>query len=305
MAAPCLGMVVRSMWQFRNINRTSTTLLKGIRHFSSSGECSCAVKLKYETHKPASQWKLYGAVCLQRLPVVSQDPNPIEQKFVDIMQQMELERSRLSDHELRLLEDAERMSRKQEEDYDSDDEDLVNQEIVTAQDDEDAWEQKLKRFQPTGRANGASPHIFNNHTPTGAAGEDPSSLDRCLSDSLVLLVQQEVGKEKVWLLPQLQWTTGETLRQTAERALASLPGTDLKARFLGNSPCGVYKFKFPKGVQTESCVGAKVFFFKALLSSGTNPTSEKGAFVWVKKSELKGYLKPDYLRQADRFILGL
>ncbi|XP_062380924.1 39S ribosomal protein L46, mitochondrial [Sardina pilchardus] len=292
MAAPCLGVVVRSMWQFRNINRTSTTLLKGIRHISSSGQCSCAVKLKYETHNPASQWKLYGAVCLQRLPVVSQDPNPIEQTFIDLMHQMELERSRISDHELRLLEDAERMSRKQDEDYDEEEEALANQEIVTAQDDEDAWEQKMRRFQTAGR-------------DAGAAAEDLGSLERCLSDSLVLLVQQEAGTEKVWMLPQLQWSAGETLRQTAERALAGLPGTDLKGRFLGNSPCGVYKFKFPKGVQTESCVGAKVFFFKALLSSGTNPTSEKGAFVWVKKSELKGYLKPDYLRQADRFILDL
>lgn len=87
--------------------------------------------------------------------------------------------------------------------------------------------------------------------------------------------------------------------------LLLFPGTDLKARFLGNSPCGVYKYKFPKSIQTESCVGAKIFFFKALLSSGTNPTSENGGFVWVTKSELKEYLKPDYLKQADRFILGL
>ncbi|XP_063045526.1 39S ribosomal protein L46, mitochondrial [Engraulis encrasicolus] len=293
MAAPCVSQAVRSMWHLRHINRKPGVFVQGIRLLSTSRQCNGVAKPKKEEPKPASQWKLYGAVCLQRLPLVSKDPHPIEKKFADLLHQMEMERSFLSDHEVRLLEDAERLSRKQDGEFDSDDEDMGNQEITTAQDEEDAWEQRLKRFHPAARA-------------LGEADLERASLGRCLSESLVLLVQVEVGQERVWMLPQTAWTAGETLRQTAEKALANLPGSDLQARFLGNAPCGVYKYKFPRSLRTETCVGAKVFFFKALLSGGTRATSGSDtAFAWVRRSELKDYLKPEYLKQAELFIVDL
>lgn len=240
----------------------------------------------------ASPWTLHGAVCLQRLPVISQDRNPMEEEFSELMQQMELERSLLSDHELRLMEDAARMSRKQEEDYDSDEEeDYGDKEIVTAQDLEDAWEQKLKQFHPAQRSNGDK--------------LDVSSPERCLADSLILLIKQDVGSKKVWLLPQIQWKAGETLRQTAERALSNLPGADLKATFLGHAPCGFYKYKFPKDIQKEGSIGAKVFFFKAVMCSPKHLALEKNSFAWVKKDELQNFLMPGYLKQVNRFIMSL
>lgn len=55
-------------------------------------------------------------------------------------------------------------------------------------------------------------------------------MERCLADSLILLAEQQVGDEKLWLLPQTQWQEGETLRQTAERALGSLPGNPSQLR---------------------------------------------------------------------------
>lgn len=230
---------------------------------------------------------------MQRLPVISADCSPIEQQFKHMMQQMELEKSLLSDHELRLLEYAEKMSRKQSEDYDSDEEDSDGpQEIMLAQDLEDIWEQKLKSFKPAPRV-------------TADVDKDLTSAERCLADSLVLLAEQQVGSEKLWLLPQAPWKEGETLRQTAERALAALSAAGTKATFLGNAPCGVYKYKLPKAARTESLIGTKVFFFKAILADNAPPKAPNAPLLWVKKRELQRYLKPAYLMKVDRFILEL
>ncbi|TSL68178.1 39S ribosomal protein L46, mitochondrial [Bagarius yarrelli] len=283
MAAPFWRYAWRPLWQF---NCGPGRLKAAVRNVASNIQ-----KLKIAS--PPSPWVLHGAVCLQRLPVISQDLKPIEQKFMELMRQMEVERSLFSGHELRLLEDAERMSRKQDADYDSDDEEAYRgQEIVTAQDLEDMWEQKFKLFQPALRTKASDT-------------TDVSSAERCLGDSLVLLVKQDVGSQKVWLLPQLPWEAGETLRQTAERALASLPGTQLNATFLGNAPCGFYKYKFPQGIRSENKIGAKVFFFKAVLSGSSNLPPQKDSFVWVRKEELQDYLMPEYLKQVKRFILNL
>ncbi|XP_016148203.1 large ribosomal subunit protein mL46 [Sinocyclocheilus grahami] len=285
MAAP-FTRVYRPLWRII----TTTTLNKGVRNVSSTRQQWSAQNVK--TAGVASPWALHGAVCLQRLPVVSQDRSPIEEEFMKLMHQMELERSLLSDHDLRLLEDAARMTRKQEEDSDEEEEDYRDKEIFTAQDLEDIWEQKLKQYQPAPRSQGVDE-------------KGVSSSERCLAESLILLVKKDVGSQKLWLLPQIQWQTGETLRQTAERALASLPGADLKATFLGNAPCGFYKYKYPKDIQKEGSVGAKVFFFKAVLSSHKHLPLEKNSFAWVKKDELQDFLKPEYLKQVRRFIMAL
>lgn len=265
----------------------------GFRQFGSSPVCLVTPKAKSVSETTCSApYSLAAAVCLQRLPVLSADCTPIEQSFKDMMQQIEFEKSLLSDHELRLAEDAERLRRKQSEDYDSDEEEgNMDQDIVLAQDLEDSWEQKFRNFQP-------APRVRDD------VDKDLTSVQRCLTASLVLLAEQKFGEQKLWLLPQTQWQEGETLRQTAERALASLP-VGLKATFLSNAPCGVYKYKLPKPLRTESSLGTKVFFFKAILSDSGPSAAPNGGLLWLKKHELRSYLKPAYMMKVEPFILDL
>uniref|UniRef100_A0A8C8R6U4 Large ribosomal subunit protein mL46 n=1 Tax=Pelusios castaneus TaxID=367368 RepID=A0A8C8R6U4_9SAUR len=127
---------------------------------------------------------------------------------------------------------------------------------------------------------------------------DRTSLNRKLDRNLVLLVKENIGNQDLWLLPQAEWQAGETLRSTAERILATLSGNQIKAKFLGNAPCGLYKYKFPRALRTEDSVGVKIFFFKALLQSGDLPKAERrGEYVWVSKGEMGDYLKPEYLKK--------
>ncbi|XP_029947195.1 large ribosomal subunit protein mL46 [Salarias fasciatus] len=292
MAAPCSRMASRCVFHFLTSYSRTAVGNASFRHFSSSAVCRNLSQTKCTTQKAGSPWSLTAAVYLLRPPVISAEYSPIEQRYMELIEQMELEKSVLSDHELRLLEDADRLSRKQSDDYDSDEEEQHgDQEIIMAQDLEDIWEQKLKNFKPSPRVR-------------ADVDKDLTSAERCLDESLVLLAEQQVGSQKLWLLPQTQWQEGETLRQTAERALASLP-VGFKATFLGNAPCGVYKYKLPKAARTESSVGTKVFFFKAVLSEAAPPKAPDAPLLWLKKSELEEYLKPAYLQKVERFIINL
>ncbi|XP_043991930.1 39S ribosomal protein L46, mitochondrial isoform X2 [Gambusia affinis] len=291
MAAPCRKMASRSFSRLLCYFSSTAVGSGACRRFSVTPIDRATPLGSTAADRATSPWSLMAAVCLQRLPVISADCSPIEQRFKQMLQQMELEKSLVSDHELRLLEDAEKMSRRQAADYDSDEEDRGDQEIMMTQDLEDTWEQRLKNFHPAPRVR-------------ADVDEDLSSAQRCLADSLVLLAEQQVGAEKLWLLPQAAWQEGETLRQTAERALDSVTA-GVKATFLGNAPCGVYKYKLPKAARTEGSVGRKVFFFKAILADGAPGSAPTAPLLWVKKSELQEYLKPAYMTKVDRFILNL
>ncbi|XP_034040362.1 39S ribosomal protein L46, mitochondrial [Thalassophryne amazonica] len=289
MAAPCRGMVCRRLRQLMHVFWRTATENVAFRPLSSTSSCQSTSHTQSVKQRTGSPWSLMAAVCLQRLPVISAELNDVEERFNRLMRQMELEKSTLSDHELRVLQDAERVSREQSGNYGDEDD---NREIILAQDLEDSWDQKLKDFHPAPRTR-------------ADVDEDRTSVERCLADSLVLVAEQQLGPGKLWLLPQAQWQEGETLRQTAERALASISDADFKATFLGSAPCGVYKYKLPQAVRTESSAGVKVFFFKAIVSDGGPSAAPNAASLWLKKSELEHYLKPEYLKKVKPFIISV
>ncbi|NXT79303.1 RM46 protein, partial [Zapornia atra] len=234
-------------------------------------------------------WRLFGAMCLLRLPRISQPLVKEEEEMAALMGQIELEKSHYSDHEVRQLEEEEQLRRRKESMHDDDE--AVGKTVIMAQDLEDKWEQKLLQFKAAPRITDADKN--NNRT----------SLDRRLDSNLMLLVKQRIGNQELWLLPQVEWQPGETLRSTAERAMATFLGDHVQAKILGNAPYGIYKYKFPRAIRTEDNVGAKVFFFKAFLQSSDLSQAEPKDYLWVTKDELGDYLKPEYLKKVNRFLL--
>ncbi|XP_037102508.1 39S ribosomal protein L46, mitochondrial [Syngnathus acus] len=296
MAAPCGRMASLPLKRYFFCFGRTPVVNCMFRSFSNSSHYCSILRKKLAPETPRSPWTLMAAVCLQRPPVISADLNPLEQRFARLMQQMEVEKSILSEHELRLLEDAEKLRRKQANDYDEDEDedDRKGQDIVLTQDLEDEWERKFKAFRP-------APKV------TEDVDKNLSSWGRLLADSLVLLSEQRVGSDKLWLLPQAEWLPGETLRDTAQRALDSLTEPALKATFLGQAPCGVYKYKLPKDARSDTLVGTKIFFFKAMLTTQDAATNVEpnGALMWLNKQELRSFLKPAYMMKVERFILDL
>ncbi|CAL1541776.1 unnamed protein product [Lymnaea stagnalis] len=255
--------IITSLCSFlrRNKNKEIILCVSSIRHFSSSNSCH---HLR----------QLYSAVCVERHPIIGAEKNKLEQRFADLMAQLELEKSFLSDHEVRLIKE------KQAALTENENKEETNKETETALDLEDKWEAELKLFTPAPRETEAD---YKN---------DRHSLERKLDKSLYLLVKQNIEGKDHWILPQTTWRNGETMRQTAERALSSICG-DVKVTFLGNAPCAFAKFD-----------PDKIFFFKAWYREGQVIPNKDFAkdYLWVTRTELSEYCFGGYHKQIKKFI---
>ncbi|KAK7101606.1 large ribosomal subunit protein mL46-like isoform X2 [Littorina saxatilis] len=239
------------------------------------------------------QWQLVSAVCLQRQPIITAEKTELEQQYADMMAQMELETSLLSDQELRAIEDkAIEAKRKQQEENETG-EGEVEGARVTALDLEDAWEAEAKQFTPAARITEADEK------------NDQRSVERRLDKPLVLLVKQTLGDKSHWVFPQGPRQEGESMRQAAERVLQNLCGQQVGAQFLGNAPCGFHQYRFPPKASIGT--GAKVFFYKAWYKEGdVIPDKENSTdYMWVTFDELSDHCSRPYLKSIGNFLVDL
>lgn len=189
------------------------------------------------------------------------------------MKQIEFEQSYKSDFEVREEKDKLIVQLTQKGNFD----DIENALQQTAQDLKEAWHDELQKFQLAPRTTDAD------------RKKDVKSTNRKLEETLILLVEQNIGNQKLMILPQGKRVDGETMRQTAERVLKENCGDEMEVLFYGNAPQGFYKWKYPKAQRGES-VGAKLFFYRSVFKNG-NSTVKQSNFEWLDKSEFQEKLK--------------
>ncbi|GFY39602.1 39S ribosomal protein L46, mitochondrial [Trichonephila inaurata madagascariensis] len=239
-----------------------------------------------------TDWHTVGALCLERKPIITQPLIPLEQKYLQYLQKLEVEKSYLSDNEKRHIEDLKVTDKLKKGDVE--DMDVVSKQ--TAQDFEDTWLEEFNKYKPNSRQTEAD------------KTNDRHSLQRRLDSSLVLVIKQKLGNDYRWILPQAVHQNGETLRQTVEGVLHNICVDPVKVQFMGNAPVGYYKYKYPKAARANGICGAKVFFFKAQLLE-KNPKSLNiklsdtvSDAVWLTHSELNEVLQSGYGKTVQSFL---
>lgn len=273
--------------------KSCAALLYRISNFNKQrGNISSQHSLVITIRRTFSQWHIVGAVCLERKPVITQPLTPLEEKYFQYIKKLEVEKSYLSDHEKKHIEDRRIVEKLKTGSLD----DMDSAARQTAQDFEDACTEELNKYKPAPRQTLAD---INN---------DRKSTQRKLDSSLVFVIKQKLGNDYKWNLPQTVHREGETLRQTAERALNQVATCNSKVQFMGNAPVGYYKYKYPKAIRGNGFCGAKVFFFKAQLLGAKedaltiNNVDFVSDYLWLTHSELEEVLQPVLYKTVQSFL---
>ena len=122
-------------------------------------------------------------------------------------------------------------------------------------------------------------------------------------------MQVQAGKDIFWDLPSTKHEAGETLRDTAERAVIRNIGDQPDVAILGNAPWSFYKYKYPKHYQqTTQRQGAKVWIFKGILMNSFHDDARVNLnkhlldYWWATRPELEQNLEKKIYRALDNML---
>jgi len=215
-------------------------------------------------HKVEQSWKypIRVSVLLTRFPRITSDVSELQERFQVLRNQMEIEKSKLSEHEIELKRKS------------------STKNIVTAKDFEIAQQQKYDVFKPASR--------------TTTEEDDPKSLNKNLSRKLVLTIKDKTLSEKQFGLPSTKLHEGESLRIAAERCLLQNCGTSIRAKFWSNAPNAVFirrklSDSMKRKLGIENAEGVNDFIFLVDYESHFESAHEE--FAWIGKEELLSHLK--------------
>ena len=225
------------------------------------------------------EWFVSAAVCVERIPSITPSLSNFEQTVLEHLNKNELEAAKKSNFELRHESDIEAAEARRLEGL------KLLAGTKTAEDDHDLWVKDLEPF------------VAKSKTTHADTINDVTSTVRQLDNPLHLIVERNIGAENnpgespefCWDLPNSIRREGETIRQTAERALKEICGSQLDVHILGNAPWAYYNTKYTKKIRNLTGKrGEKTFIFKAHYKDGKVqcPENISRAYRWSTLSEL-------------------
>eukprot|EP00731_Ephydatia_muelleri_P020388 Em0013g115a len=272
-----------------NYNHVSRTLVSQAQGVAKTAEESGTVA------KPIGYpWRIVSAVCVQRFPTLSRQKTPFELEFEEHKDIKRAERSRLSNHELTLLDYARKRA---ERDKKALAESLDDTQLPPLEGNDEFDELQESREAEVGQFRPAPRETLAD------LSDDKKSLHRKLDRVLYLLVKK-ARQEHAWQMPQGGLEKEESLAQAAVRELREECGSGLNVKFLSGAPALYFSYLNP-APSPAGLIGSKVFFIKAQYLSGNVvvDNSELDDYVWVTKDEMKGYVSDEYYKKVAPVLI--
>eukprot|EP01006_Ploeotia_vitrea_P045562 TRINITY_DN66953_c6_g1_i2.p2 TRINITY_DN66953_c6_g1~~TRINITY_DN66953_c6_g1_i2.p2 ORF type:complete len:277 (+),score=161.89 TRINITY_DN66953_c6_g1_i2:220-1050(+) len=255
---------------------------------------------------PAKQyeWRLSGALVVERLPTLTREKHEVEVAMEEMQDRVAQMTHIIPPHELT--------------------EDLERKELEKMYAEQEGVESTEEEFVPAPRK-----------TEDDESG-NVHSTNRALDQSLYLLVKR-AGRdgEYAWQFPQQTWLQGETMRETAERALEEVCGEDLSMHVLGNAPIGHVEYEHEPREREVAFVyegdaiddaaalaemqeqqseaeknsapydATKVFFYHALYMVGDVQPNPDFAddYMWATRDQLRELLPSNTLAVAEDMLM--